>query len=80
MRNRRWLIPLVAIGVLVLWRSLRRGACRELYANLETFSAPSARFYDAFASLLFGGFYDKVARGGRQVPSGIGLGCRQRDR
>ena len=62
MRNRRWLIPLVAIGVLVLWRSLRRGACSELYANLETFSAPSARFYDAFASLLFGGFYDKVAR------------------
>lgn len=61
MRKRRWLIPLVAIGGLALYRGIRRAHIHELSTNLSTFSGPSAGFYDAFAGLLFGGFYDKVA-------------------
>lgn len=61
MTKRRWLVPLAVLAAGVLFVVSRRGSLKQLRSNFQTFSAPSARFYDAFPSKIFSGFYGRIA-------------------
>lgn len=62
MRKRRWLIPLLTTGAVLLYRTVRHVAGKHVSRDLQAFHVPNARSYDTLSTLLFGSFYDKVAR------------------
>lgn len=61
MSKRNWLIPLAALGGVLLYRAYRSGALRGAARSMETASMPSAAAYEWGARLVLGGLYDRIA-------------------
>jgi ubiquinone/menaquinone biosynthesis C-methylase UbiE len=71
MARHLWLIPLVMVGAVVLYRRLRRRAGQPLAAIPWEFSGPMAWVYDLVFSARIDGFYARIAQ---QVASRIAAG------
>jgi len=75
-----WLVPLTAVtaGLAFGFYLVRRRGLARVIANLQTFSIPSAWFYDALFSLTMVKFYARVAKQiAAEHPTGSALdvGC-----
>ena len=78
MARRRWIIPLAALGGVLLYRGLRKGSFQALADGFESFSVPAARLYDRSCSWPLQRFYTRLARDAiATVPSGraLDVGC-----
>lgn len=78
MIRRSWLVPLLAIGAILLYRRLRRSATPDAAKSSWEFSGPMARAYDLLFSSAIDSLYKRVAR--RVIgttPSGkvLDVGC-----
>lgn len=77
MARGRWLVPLAAVAGVLLYRELRRGTLQRI-AETRQLSRIGATLYDVWADLLFGDFYDRVAREvAAALPGGslLDVGC-----
>ncbi|MCL4531980.1 MAG: hypothetical protein M1582_02120, partial [Actinobacteria bacterium] len=60
MAKRWWLIPIVGIGGVLLYREVRRGSLQHLLGRMDTGEIANPEAYDAYSSLL-SGLYTKIA-------------------
>ena len=60
MAKRWWLVPIVGIGGVLLYREMRGGSLRHLARRIDTGEMANPEAYDAYSSLL-GGLYTKIA-------------------
>jgi SAM-dependent methyltransferase len=58
----RWLVLGLLVGAALAYSHRRRRTLGRVLDNFHRYSMPSAAFYDACWTPLFGGFYTKVAR------------------
>jgi len=76
--RRRWLVPLAALGAILLYRRLRRGSASETPTSSWEFSGPMASLYDLVFSPAIDGVYERIARQVVEAtPSGkiLDVGC-----
>ena len=62
MIRRFWLVPLLAIGAVLLYRRLRRSAASETTKGSWEFSGPMATAYDLLFSFALDSLYKRIAR------------------
>ncbi|MBI4498064.1 MAG: class I SAM-dependent methyltransferase [Chloroflexi bacterium] len=62
MAKRWWVLPLVALGGVLLSQKLRPGVLERLTANVRAFDLPSAGLYDAVVTPVMDGLYRRAAR------------------
>ncbi len=78
MASRRWMVPLVVAGAVLLYRRIRHSAASERAKIPWEFSGPMARLYDLLFSSVIDRFYERVARHvTRTTPAGkiLDVGC-----
>jgi ubiquinone/menaquinone biosynthesis C-methylase UbiE len=78
MIRRFWLVPLLAIGAVLLYRRLRPSAASEATKGSWEFSGPMATAYDLLSSLALDSLYKRIARRVIEtIPSGkvLDVGC-----
>jgi ubiquinone/menaquinone biosynthesis C-methylase UbiE len=61
MSKKLWIVPLAALGGIVLWRKLKAVEWQRAAINEKLFGGPNAKVYDALFSPLMGGLFGGIA-------------------
>ncbi len=81
MSRRSWLVLIMVLSAVALYRDRMHAILKQIYANVRAFDLPSAGVYDALVASVLEGFYTRVSGeiaaaypGGKVLEVGSGPG------